>query len=511
MKKILSMLLALSMLLTSLFICTSCLGGDGSGDGSGTGGSGVGEASSFVSLDINPEIILTVDENNLVVTVTGENEDALVLLYGEDTLVGKDAEVAVDKIISLAVELGYLTEDNKAVELIVDNANSEKATELLGKLKSKITATSESTGLSLTVGTEGAYSLLREYEAFKAANPSFAEISLSKYKMALTASEDGELTLDAALALDDSALIKNISQAKAEVEAYYTDAYKERHDEAMRVYNYALDAELDLVYAEYFSQNGQMSAGMFYSYIYQIYALTARGLYAAADTIEFFDTTKNYELDETRVNAILESLGLSATETDKLKNEDGKITLDSVLDYADIYMKNLDTGVDKAAIKAAPDSAIANAEIDVKAEADRLAREYAPQLESLITSSEAIKQVMETASLLAPANLKTEITTMLADYEAAAALLRELLEGGTPTAEALSEVADGLDKKAKQILVKIEGLLDADAKADIEARKKSKRDAKASEREAFEETIASARRDAEERLNNLKNSRKNKQ
>ena len=41
------------------------------------------EVSTFVSLDINPAIELTLDTDNKVVSVVGSNEDGKVLLYGE--------------------------------------------------------------------------------------------------------------------------------------------------------------------------------------------------------------------------------------------------------------------------------------------------------------------------------------------------------------------------------------------------------------------------------------------
>lgn len=84
----------------------------------------VEEACSFVSLDINPEISLTIDENELVVSVYGENEDGQVLLYEESAnIVGKDIESAIDKIVSLAIEYGYLDEENKVVGTTVSSAD----------------------------------------------------------------------------------------------------------------------------------------------------------------------------------------------------------------------------------------------------------------------------------------------------------------------------------------------------------------------------------------------------
>lgn len=522
MKKILSAILLIFMLSSIILTSSSCtlFGNDTGKENEGNNDDGKNnetvkaKADSFVSLDINPEITLTLDENGVVLTVVGENEDAQVLLYGEATLVGLSVDEAIEKITALATELGYLSEDNSVVGIIADGcADTAKLEELKSKISAKITATAEKSGLSVTVDEDGAYSLVRQYEAFIAEHPELASsVTLSKFKMALTAKEDGRLTLDAALELDESALIERISNAHSEIEAYYTEVYEERRAEAMRVYELALETEVDRVYAEYLLASGKgASVEMLYAYVYQIYAITSRGLYAAADTIAFFDTARNYELSEEKVAAIADSLGLSETEVEKLKDSEGKITLDSVLDYVDVYIKNVGEDIDKEAIKAAIDESIASAEADVIAEANRLAEEYKPQIQVIINNAELIKgtydTMLATLSPLLPPAVKTELDGLMAAYNEAMLLLTELINGGTPTTDALRTVAADLESAAAETLAKLEALLSDEAKADIEARKEAKRESREAEREAFEKMIADAKKDAEDRLASLKAAR----
>ena len=115
MKKIITTILLILMLSSIIITSASCSLIKGTGndktDNGGNNDEGKNEitqskAQSFVSLDINPEITLTLDENGAVLTVVGENEDANVLLYGEETLVGMNIEAAVEKITALATELG---------------------------------------------------------------------------------------------------------------------------------------------------------------------------------------------------------------------------------------------------------------------------------------------------------------------------------------------------------------------------------------------------------------------
>ena len=526
MKKIITTILLIFMLSSFVLGATSCFSpsGNGSADSTDKNGSDddkneaiASKADSFVSIDINPEITLTLDENGAVLTVVGENEDANILLYGEDSLVGMNIEAAIEKITALATELGYLSDENSAVTVIADGCKDKaKLEELVSKISAQITATAQNSGLSVSVDTDGAYSLVRKYEAFKAEHPELADsVSIAKYKMALTARESGEITLDCALELDDSELIARISKAHEDIKSYYTDAYEKRRAEAMRIYELALETEVDKVYVEYLTANGKaMSFEMLYAYIYQMYAITARGLNAAADTIEFFDTTRNYELDEAKVALIIEDLGLSDSEVDKLKDNDGKITLDSVLDYVDVYMKNLGEDIDKEAIKAAINESIASAEADVIAEANRLAEEYKPQIQAVINNANIIKSsydgMLAIISPILPSAVKEELNGLMADYEEAILVLNELLNDGNITPDEIREIALNLRESADKTLAKLEALLSDDAKADIESRKQAKRDARAAERAAFEEMIANARKDVEERLAALKAAREAK-
>lgn len=94
----------------------------------GCGEGDEGKAATFVSLDVNPSVELTVDGKNKVVSVYGENEDGKVLLYDNGNIVsgivGEDVEKAVAKITDLAVEYGFLSEDNKVVNTSVSGKNA---------------------------------------------------------------------------------------------------------------------------------------------------------------------------------------------------------------------------------------------------------------------------------------------------------------------------------------------------------------------------------------------------
>ena len=69
------------------------------------------EPYALVSVDVNPSIDLVVDKNNNVLSVKGNNEDGKLVLYGEK-IVGKDLEDALEIIINVENETGYLVSGN---------------------------------------------------------------------------------------------------------------------------------------------------------------------------------------------------------------------------------------------------------------------------------------------------------------------------------------------------------------------------------------------------------------
>lgn len=67
-----------------------------------------------LTVDINPSIELMVDDENMVVSATALNDDGSILIAGE-ALVGKTPEEAVELVVSLAAETGYLVQGNVEV------------------------------------------------------------------------------------------------------------------------------------------------------------------------------------------------------------------------------------------------------------------------------------------------------------------------------------------------------------------------------------------------------------
>ncbi len=131
-KRILSVLLATAMLLaTTVVLFTSC----GKKDAAPEEGT-----YTRMTVDINPSVEFMVDDQNKVVSVTALNDDGSILIAGE-AFVGKTPEEAVEMMVSLATETGYLIKGNveageNEVKISV-SGNSEYAEQLMEKAENK--------------------------------------------------------------------------------------------------------------------------------------------------------------------------------------------------------------------------------------------------------------------------------------------------------------------------------------------------------------------------------------
>ena len=99
-KRVLCLVMAVMMLLSSVVVFASC-GGKNPEEGTVT----------RMTVDINPSVEFMVDDENKVVSVTALNDDGSILIVGE-AFVGKTAEEAVELMLSIAVETGYLVKGN---------------------------------------------------------------------------------------------------------------------------------------------------------------------------------------------------------------------------------------------------------------------------------------------------------------------------------------------------------------------------------------------------------------
>ena len=131
-KRIVCLSIAIIMLLSSL-ILVSC-GNAEPEEGTVT----------RMTVDINPSVEFMVDDEDRVVSVTALNDDGSILIAGE-SFIGKTPEEAVELMVSIAAETGYLVEGNieaseNTVKISV-SGDTKYAEELLKDIEKKASET----------------------------------------------------------------------------------------------------------------------------------------------------------------------------------------------------------------------------------------------------------------------------------------------------------------------------------------------------------------------------------
>ncbi len=474
------------------------------------------DAVTYVGIDINPSVELTLDENGVVCTVYGANEDGTVLLYGEEeNLLGKGYEEAVEHITDLAVELGYLTEGHK----ISTTVSSEDASleELISqKLDEKISAAADKHGFHVEITKEAGYELLRKLKEYKEKHPDDIEIqnlTPGKYKLALSASENGEVSIDVAVKMDNKELISKINDAHAKVEKYATDLYKEAKARAEMIYEIAMGVAVDGVYTGIYLNrlssiltNPQYMNTFYYGAVYQAYKTTARTLGSLEEILEFGEEMTNYEVSEETVAQIATELGIE--DTSVFADEDGKVTVKSVCKYTYRFLdqNDLDETVEER-IEEILD------ELEEAAEMAALSSEaYAQDLESLKNKIEGIvnniNSQLSTFLSFIPEDAKAELEACLADLNATAENITLMMEGGL-TEDELETLIENAEEKAEEMLEKINADLTEEEKARAEEFIAQAEATVKTLTEDFSSRLDAAEKEAKEHIERHREERKN--
>ena len=448
-----------------------------------------GTAKSYVALDINPSVELILDKNDDVLSVTAANEDARVLLYGESGIVGEHVSVAVDRIASLAEEYGYLSASNAVIGVNVSSVLGEDhEAQLQSEIDTQCAVTSESFDFSVTMSTEGAWSVLRALTDLKAKYPDnegIQALTVSRFRIILSAQEgDPTLTVEAAVEMDEEELLQMAADAAERVEAYATEAYNAAVAAAERAYEKAkasfLQTSLSALYTLHSPAEGA---------VYNMYATAAYGLNFIADAAEYAAQIGNAPFTEEQIARVCAAFGLDETEKAALEDADGQVNLNGVLAYADRLFKNSPAGQSLEEMKSRLDVLLKEVESEVAAEISRLSAEYSEEIEAVLDAAE---RFADTAGVLVPEWLENyfdEFASMLTT-------LRTSLSDGM-TVENLREAATAFNKKKAEVEETIRAKLSEETVAEIDAVQANIEERLDAAKAALQKAVETAKEEAE--------------
>ena len=113
------------------------------------GGKGDEACVKTMSMSVNPEVTFTVDEDDKVVAVTFDNEDAGTI-YANINFVGKDVNEAVDIFVEISAITGHIDfSEMNDFEITVNGENSKTVEEFKKKVSTQIEATCDELGIQV--------------------------------------------------------------------------------------------------------------------------------------------------------------------------------------------------------------------------------------------------------------------------------------------------------------------------------------------------------------------------
>lgn len=485
MKKVLSLLLVAALLLACASLLLSC-GGDAD------------PASAFVSVDINPAIELTVEDGK-VSAVYAANEDAQILLYSEEGIVGEKVEDAVAKITELAVEYGYIGEDNAVVNTSVSSVDEKYAEDLLKTVDGAISAEAEKLGEVIDVTNEAAYSVMRKLEQLRSELPddeAVKNISIAKFNLALSVSEIGEIELEAAVKMTEEELIAKASEHHKATEEFATAAFNEARRVANAAYESALGIATDAIYAEFYLKNIlKYPTGAYYGALYQFYKGGARALELIGDAMVTVNKIADYPLSDADAERVVTALGI--TDRSLIENGSGEVTVRSIEAYADKAFKNSETGAELEAKKEALTEAIIEVESVLREERDEIALQYAEEIAAIRTGMDS---VLGTLSALLPADAKTA----LSDAQTLLLTLENAFGEGGVTVASVRECAKSFSDLSSQYEAKITEQITEDELLEIKEKQKKVEEGLSASRAELDAALDRAETEAKAYLEALK-------
>ena len=451
------------------------------------------QASSYVGIDVNPSLSLVLDQENKVLSVVAENEDAQVLLY-EESIVGLDVNKAIEKIADLSVELGYLNESNYGVNVTVEgNANEAQ---IQASVEASFEKAAENENFTLNFTADGNFSTLRE---LKAVNEEFnLNLTLGEFELIANAqSVDPTLTVSMAAELSTEDLLKIIEEKSAEIKPYATSAYEHAKATAIYVYQNAKASLIDKLWAipyvnvlKYPNMTG---------ILYNLYSDSARSLAMALDGVELIiETKENTEVSQSVIDGIALKLELDETEKQAYLAKitvDGKVTVASLEGYLNSYFKNLNA-TQKQELQATMDEIMA----DVQAVVNEIERAIDAEIEK------EFGEITTDMEGFVPETLQSLGASYLTEFNKVMTEIQESTEGKEPLEVAYSALEKLEEKKATAYATMREELKEEDL-ASVESNVQRVNEQLLALEKTLNDAITKAENEAKAYFSNLKQAR----
>ena len=173
---------------------------------------------SFVAIDINPSVELLLDSKDRVVSVYAANEDAEIMLYNADGILGESVEDAAVRLAELSEEYGYITEDNAKISAVAVADSDSKADKLIDKVKRGFESGCETVKATVQAGKDAVLgALLQRVKEEYPDNEKIQSLDVARYRLIRSAmAADRDLTVTEAAEMSVEELTAIVDAKRAE-------------------------------------------------------------------------------------------------------------------------------------------------------------------------------------------------------------------------------------------------------------------------------------------------------
>ncbi|MCD8372621.1 MAG: hypothetical protein LUD27_04905 [Clostridia bacterium] len=448
------------------------------------------EAVSYVSVDVNPSISLSLDKNDKVLSVYAANEDAQVLLYEED-LTGLSVEDALAKIADLSVEMNYINDGNYGVDILVEG--EADADEIIASATASFTASAEEEGIDVNISSEGTFTLQRELDKINAEYN--LDLSVAELSLILEAqSVDNTLTISAAAEMDTEELIAIINTAASQLEPYATAAYNSAVRVAQSAYYNAKNSALasvwcipytaDLVHILTGNRQYEVNYGLLYTMYTGAYGVLDTALLAVEEVESLAEQTA---VPASVLAAVAEALGVESLE--------GVSTFAELNDYLDSYIKNM-----TAEERAAAEETIQALMAEVQAFADTIDESVSQEYK------EAFSELCENLTSCIPEYASVVASEYVSEFNSLVTELSAALDGKEPEAAAYAAL-ETIGARADETLETMKTDLSETDLATVNSMLETINSTLSGLENALNSAITNAENEAKEYLSSLKEGR----
>ena len=176
-----------------------------------------GKGVSFVAVDINPSVELILDNENRVASVYAANEDAEIMLYDANGIIGEPIAKAAVNLANLAETYGYIKESGSVVSAVAVAESEAISQGIFAAFKNAFESGCESVKVNVVQNVDAVLGAkLKKLKAEYPANADIQRLDIAQYRLICSAmASDTSLTVTDAAKMSTAQLVEIVENNRA--------------------------------------------------------------------------------------------------------------------------------------------------------------------------------------------------------------------------------------------------------------------------------------------------------